>query len=388
MRRLGWIALALLAPCALALGWLRANLEAQLNRVDPVLLPETSAEAEALHRRSFVADLHADSLLWGRDLLAHGSVGHVDLPRLQAGGVALQVFGAPTRVPINVALDGNAADALDVLGVGGLLLAPRFALSGLLGRARRLASNLDGFVQRSDGALRWVRNRADLDALVAARRSDASLVGVLYALEGAHALEGDPANLAQAFDFGVRMIGLAHFYDNAFIGSAHGVEKGGLSDLGRELLRDMEARGVVVDLAHSSPRGIRDVLALARKPLVVSHGGVRGTCDNQRNLSDAEVRAIAASGGVVGIGYFEWAICGTGVEQVVAAIEHVIALVGDAHVGLGSDFDGAITAGFDTSRLSVITQALLDAGHRPERVQRVIGGNILRVLGESLPPTS
>ncbi len=388
MRRLGWIALAVLLPCALALGWLRANVEARLNRVVAVPLPEVSAAAEALQRRSFVADLHADSLLWGRDLLARSSVGHLDLPRLQEGGVALQVFGAPTRVPISNAIDGNPADALDVLTVGGMLIWPRFALSGLLARARQLAGDLDGFVQRSDGALRWVRSRADLDALLEARQRDASLVGALYALEGAHALEGDPANLAQAFDFGVRMIGFAHFYDNAFIGSAHGVEKGGLSELGRQLLREMEARGVVVDLAHSSPQGIRDVVAIANKPVVVSHGGVRGTCDNQRNLSDAEVRAVAATGGVIGIGYFEWTLCGTGIEQLVAAIEHVITLVGDAHVALGSDYDGSVTVGFDTSHLPAITQALLDAGHSPERVQRVIGGNVLRVLRETLPPTS
>jgi microsomal dipeptidase-like Zn-dependent dipeptidase len=355
MRRVGWIALAVLLPCALALGWLRANVEARLNRVVAVPLPEVSAAAEGLQRRSFVADLHADSLLWGRDLLARSSVGHLDLPRLQEGGVALQVFGAPTRVPISNAIDGNPADALDVL---------------------------------TDGALRWVRSRADLDALLEARQRDASLVGALYALEGAHALEGDPANLAQAFDFGVRMIGFAHFYDNAFIGSAHGVEKGGLSELGRQLLREMEARGVVADLAHSSPQGIRDVVAIANKPVVVSHGGVRGTCDNQRNLSDAEVRAVAATGGVIGIGYFEWTLCGTGIEQLVAAIEHVITLVGDAHVALGSDYDGSVTVGFDTSHLPAITQALLDAGHSPERVQRVIGGNVLRVLRETLPPTS
>jgi microsomal dipeptidase-like Zn-dependent dipeptidase len=388
MQRIGWIALAVLLPCALALAWLHANVESRLNRVVAVPLPEVGGEAEALHRRSFVADLHADSLLWGRDLLVRSSVGHVDLPRLQEGGVALQVFGAPTRVPVGNAIDGNAADALDVLSIGGMLISPRFAMSGLLARARLLAASLDGFVQRSGGALRWVRSRADLDALVEVRQRGASTVGVFYALEGAHALEGDPANLAQAFDFGVRMIGLAHFYDNEFIGSAHGVEKGGLSELGHQLLRAMEARGVVVDLAHSSPQGIRDVLAFASKPVVVSHGGVRGTCDNQRNLSDAEVRAIAATGGVIGIGYFEWTLCGTEVEQLVAAIEYVIALVGDAHVALGSDYDGSTTVGFDTSHLPAITQALRDAGHSPERVQRVIGGKILRLLRETLPPTN
>jgi microsomal dipeptidase-like Zn-dependent dipeptidase len=356
-----------------------------VNRVVAVPLPEVGAAAAALHRSSFVADLHADSLLWGRDLLERSSVGHVDLPRLRDGGVALQVFAAPTRAPLGMGLDGNSSDAPDLFTLGGAFLWPRFASSGLLERARQLAGRLEDLVERSGGELRLVRSREDLDALIEARQSDPGAVGALYALEGAHALEGDPGNLAEAFGFGVRMIGLAHFFDNEFVGSAHGMEKGGLTESGRELLRAMEARGVVVDLAHVSPRGIADVLELARKPVVVSHGGVRGTCDNQRNLSDAEVRGIAARGGVIGIGYFEWTLCGTTVEKLVASIEYVIELVGDAHVGLGSDYDGGITAGFDTAHLPAITQALLTAGHSPETVKRVMGGNVLRVLRETLP---
>ena len=107
---------------------------------------------------------------------------------------------------------------------------------------------------------------------------------------------------------------------------------------------------MLVDLAHVSPAAIDDVLAMASKPVVVSHGGVRGTCDNQRNLSDDQLRGIARTGGVVGIGYWETAVCGTEMRYVTAAMRHVIDVVGDDYVGLGSDFDGATTTGFDTSR--------------------------------------
>jgi microsomal dipeptidase-like Zn-dependent dipeptidase len=119
--------------------------------------------------------------------------------------------------------------------------------------------------------------------------------------------------------------------------------------------------------------------------VVFSHGGVVGTCDNPRNLSDEHVRAIAAGGGVVGIGYWKMAICGTELQHVVAAIRYVIDLAGDDHVGLGSDYDGATSVGFDTSALPALTQALLDAGLPESSVRKVMGENVWRVLEETLP---
>jgi membrane dipeptidase len=104
---------------------------------------------------------------------------------------------------------------------------------------------------------------------------------------------------------GFRMIGLAHFFDNEFAGSAHGVEKYGLTEQGRALVRDMERRKILVDLAHASPKTIEDVTAMASRPVIFSHTGVRGTCDNRRNLSDEQLRKIAATGGVIGIGFWD-----------------------------------------------------------------------------------
>jgi microsomal dipeptidase-like Zn-dependent dipeptidase len=118
---------------------------------------------------------------------------------------------------------------------------------------------------------------------------------------------------------------------------------------------------------------------------VVSHGGVQATCPGPRNLSDDQIRRIAEGGGVIGVGYFELAVCGKDLSHVVAAMQHIAGLVGTDHVGLGSDYDGAVDVGFDTSQLPALTQALLDAGFGEADVRRILGENVLRVLRAVLP---
>ena len=120
-------------------------------------------------------------------------------------------------------------------------------------------------------------------------------------------------------------------------------------------------------------------------PTVVSHTGVKGTCDNPRNLSDDHVRAIAAGGGVIGIGFFRMAVCGTGPDDIVAAMLHVINLVGVDHVALGSDFDGGVTTAFDVSQLAFVTQAMVDAKLSDEEIVKILGGNTVRVMRQVLP---
>ncbi|MEO1370797.1 MAG: membrane dipeptidase, partial [Acidobacteriota bacterium] len=188
------------------------------------------------------------------------------------------------------------------------------------------------------------------------------------------------------YDAGFRMLGLAHFFDNDAAGSAHGLEKGGLSELGRAVIRECERLGVVVDLAHVSPRAFREATAMATKPMVVSHGGVDGTCPSPRNLSDAELRALASTGGVIGVGLFKGAVCGTTVDATAAAIVHAVRTVGVEHVALGSDFDGAVTAPVGADGLPTLTEALLRRGLDRPSVEAVLGGNVVRVLRETLPP--
>ena len=370
-----------------ALLWmvLALQLESFLNKVEPTPLPAISPRARALHDTSIVADLHADSLLFGRNLLERSTLGHVDLPRLQDGGVGLQVFSMPTVVPFGLNIESNERPGLDSLTIAGLAQLSPTAWQGPTARARYRARQLRDYAKSSDGALFLIENRADLDRLLAARAEGGEIIGALLSIEGAHAMESDPANLQVLFDAGYRMIGLTHFFDNDYAGSAHGVEKAGLTELGRQTIREMEQLGIIVDLAHLAPAAIDEVLDLATRPLVVSHTGVRGTCDNRRNLSDEHIRRIASGGGIIGIGYWETAVCGLAPADIAKAIAYVVRLVGADHAAFGSDYDGATTVGFDTSGLPALTQALIDEGLSDRDVRKVLGENVLRVFSQTLP---
>ncbi len=362
------------------------SVERFTNRRTGAPLPPVSERAEALHRRSVIADLHADSLLWRRDLAERSTVGHVDVPRLREGNVALQVLTVVSRFPISASIVRTSPHAPDLITMLALVdLWPARTLGSLTERVLYQASKLEE-VTRKDDHVRWIRSRADLDRLLADRAGDRRLVGVLLGIEGAHALDR-PSAFDEVVAAGVRLIGLAHFFDDDFAGSAHGVDKGGLTPAGRALVARMEQEGIVVDLAHSSPRTIEDVLAIATKPPVVSHTGVRATCDNPRNLSDDQLRAVAARGGVVGIGDWPTAVCGGALADIARAIRHAVDVIGDDHVALGSDFDGAVAVPFDASRLDVLTQAMLDAGLPESSVARVLGENAVRVLRATLRPS-
>jgi microsomal dipeptidase-like Zn-dependent dipeptidase len=182
------------------------------------------------------------------------------------------------------------------------------------------------------------------------------------------------------------MVGLAHFFDNAFAGSAHGMNQGGLTELGRELVGELERRRILVDVAHASAATIDDVLAIATRPVVASHTGVRGVADHARNLSDAQLRGIAATGGLVGIGFWPTASGGDDAASIARSIAYAVSIIGPDHVGLGSDFDGAVPVPFDVSGMAVLTAALLAAGLDEATIAAVMGGTAIRVLGEALPP--
>jgi membrane dipeptidase len=149
----------------------------------------------------------------------------------------------------------------------------------------------------------------------------------------------------------------------------------------------METLGMVVDVAHASHAAMADVLAMATRPVVFSHGGVQATCKVNRNLTDDEIRGIAKTGGVIGIGYWAGAICSTHPKDVARAIAYVRDLVGIEHVGLGSDFDGATTTAFDASQVVAVTQALLNIGFSETDIRKVMGGNVLRVLRAGIAPS-
>lgn len=375
------LVVAIAAFFLLAPGWI----ERDMNRVEAATLPEVTPATRALHERLLVADLHSDTLLWDRDLNDRASRGQVDLPRLEEGNVALQVFSSVTKTPRGQNYDANSADTDNITPLVVAQLQPPRTWRSLLERSLYHAEKLRRAAAASDGRLRVVTGAADLRRLLAERRAGREVTGALLSIEGLQNIEGDLANLDRLHAAGFRMAGITHFFDNELGGSMHGIEKGGLTPLGRQAVRRMEALGMIVDLAHASPQAVDDVLAMATRPVVSSHGGVQATCAVNRNLSDDQIRRIAATGGVIGIGYWEGAVCSLDPAAVAAAIAHVRDVAGIDHVGLGSDFDGAVATGFDTSELVLVTQALVDRGFTQAEIAKVMGGNVLRLLGQALP---
>lgn len=359
--------------------------ERGMNKVVSRDLTEVTEETERLHDSLTIVDLHSDTLMWNRDLLDRADRGHMDLPRLQDGNVALQVFSSVSKSPKGQNYDSNTDESDNITLLAFAQLQPPRTWFSLLQRSLYHADRLEDAAEDSDGALMLVRTRADLDELVERRARGEDVVGGLFSVEGLHNLEGKAANLEKLFDAGMRMAGFTHFFDNEVAGSMHGVKKGALTDLGREVFDEMEERGIVVDIAHASHPAIAEMLARATRPVVASHGGVQATCEVNRNLTDEEIRGVAATGGVIGVGYWDAAVCELSPGAVVDAIEHVIAVGGLATAALGSDYDGATTVAWDTSDIAVITQELRDRGHGDEDIAAIMGGNTLRVLRAVLP---
>ncbi|HYX52141.1 MAG TPA: membrane dipeptidase, partial [Candidatus Limnocylindrales bacterium] len=210
-------------------------------------------------------------------------------------------------------------------------------------------------------------------------------VAGLLGSEGSQPLEGKLENLDDLFNAGIRMMAPTHFTDTAVGGAAAGMNKGGLTDLGRQWVHELEHRGIIVDLAHASPATLRDVTSIATRPLFVSHTGLKGTCNNPRNLSDDELRMVAKTGGVIGIGLWDTATCGTDAHATARAIRYAVGIVGVDHVGLGSDFDGAVTTPFDASGWVLVTDALLQEGFSEQDIHKIMGENVVRVLLDVLP---
>ncbi len=380
-----WASLGLGLAAFVFFGLVPGVVERSMNRVEGAAPPPVSARATTLHRTLQIADMHADTLLWSRDLLGRSDRGQVDLPRLNDGNVALQILSSVTKTPKNQNYDANGSDTDNITLLTIAQGQPVRTWHSLIERSLWHAEKLARFEARAKGRLRGIRSRRDLAALLADRAAGRPVTGVLLSVEGLHDLEGKAANLDRLYAAGFRMAGLVHFFDNELAGSMHGLKKGGLTPFGVEIVRAMEAKGMVVDVAHCSHQCVAEVLKMASRPVVSSHGGVQATCKVNRNLTDAEIRGVAATGGVVGIGYWDAAVCDTSPAGIVRAIAHVRDLVGIDHVGLGSDFDGAVTTRFDTSRLDAITQAMINAGFSDADIAKVMGGNVLRLLAQVLP---
>ncbi|MBQ75923.1 MAG: peptidase M19 [Gammaproteobacteria bacterium] len=342
-------------------------------------------EVQAFHDQLFIADLHSDSLLWKRDLLMESDIGHVDLKRLKKGNVALQVFSATTKSPPAQNYDKNTGETDIITLVAVSQFWPIRSWGSLYERAAYQLSKLYDFAQASQGELVVVKSKANMQLLIARRLSGEKVTAGVYLIEGAHPLEGKLENLNLLFEKGLRISGLTHFFDNRLGGSLHGVSKEGLTKFGKDVVNRANELGVIIDVAHASPKMVSDVLDISNRPVILSHGGVKGVCDKGRNLDDSLMKRIAAAGGIVGIGYWEGAVCDITPAGVVRSIRYAIDLMGVDHVALGSDYDGATEVLFDTAELAILTQTMFDEGFTETEIRQVMGENAMHFFLNNLP---
>lgn len=354
--------------------------DAGMNKVAPHEPYAVSGQAAALHESLRVADLHNDALLWDRDFLTRHQRGHSDAPRLAAGRFRLQVLSSVTKTPRNLNYAENDAGSDNITP---LVIAQRWPVKtwgSLAERALHHAALAESAAKRSNGGLAVIRTKSDLTAAL-----DSGAIAIVLATEGAHPLEGKLGNVDRLYNAGFRMLGLQHFFDNELGGSLHGISNAGLTDFGRAAVIAAEEKGMIIDVAHSSEAVVRDVLSIARHPLVVSHTGMRGHCENDRNFSDDLMREIARRGGLVGIGFWDGAVCEASLPAIAGAIAYAIETLGVDHVALGSDYDGATTVPFDASEIAALTDALVGAGVSDADIRAVMGENALRFFAEHLP---
>jgi len=365
-----------------------------------------SSRARELHFRSLVIDTHTDTtqrlLSDDFDLGAAHADGSVDIPRLREGGVGAIFFAV--WIPGTV----TGAEAVQ--------------------RALAQIEAVRRSVERHSRDLLLARTPQDILAARASGR-----IAVLLAVEGGHMLNHDLGVLRRYADLGVRYMTLTHMRNTDWAdASTEAPLHNGLSDFGKDVVREMNRLGVAVDLSHASDKAVADVLATSEAPVFASHSSCHALCATPRNLSDDLIRAIAARGGLVQINFHVGFInqkfrdaekAGAEFERELEAevkrrvgddhsrfmieadslvreavaqgklprvewtdiidhVDHAVKIAGADHVGLGSDFDGAnMPYGMeDASHLPQITDALLDRGYSEEEIQMILGGNALRFL--------
>ena len=382
-------------------------------------LTGVSDHALRVYREAWVVDTHIDlpeRMLDGYEADvrhapgASGERGHTDFPRLVESGVSAVFLAAWVDAPYA----DRRPDA-------------SFA------RANEGIDTIRAFVGRHPARLRLATTAADVRAARATGQ-----VAVLIGVEGGHAIEGSLEKLRALHARGARYLTLTWNNGNSWAGSSIGssdTRTGGLTDFGREVIREMNRLGMLVDVSHVSEETLSDAVAASSAPVIASHSSARALSDHPRNLTDAQLVAIAKTGGVVNVNFYSRFIdpaflaAFTAMEAVLDAtlaadlarpgadsaavrtahdaermrriealprtplsvlvdhIDHIARVAGIEHVGIGSDFDGvtAVPAGMeDITYLPRLAQALLDRGYSDADITRILGGNMMRVMEQVL----
>lgn len=320
-------------------------------------------QLESIHFYATVADLHNDILeviLTEPDYhlnVAHSNH-HTDLPRLRAGGVDLQVFAvwaSPSTYPYDA-----------------------FA------KSKEMVARLEAEIALAPNQLGKARNFAEAQALW-----QQSKIAAVIGVEGGHHIENSLEKLHWLYDQGMRIMTITWNNSTDWAISAqdeaNGIS-GGLTEFGRQVIRTLDSLGVIIDVSHVGPKTIDDILSITKNPIIASHSGVKALRNHFRNLSDDQIRAIAATGGVIGVIFYPPFLTSNysaSINTVISHIDYIVSLVGIDYVALGSDFDGierTVSGLENTSKFPALTSALLQHGYTNEQIQQILGGNFLRVF--------
>ena len=318
----------------------------------------------AIHEASLVFDAHCDTLLavvdGARRLTDNSSEGNIDLPRLRQAGVTAQVFA--------------------------IFIEDKWRWRATV-QAMRMIDTFYSAINDSQGTLNVATSAADIEQA----KASGNVAGIL-SLEGAEPLDGDLSVLRLFYRLGVRGVGLTWNHRNhAADGVGESRTLGGLTEFGVELVKELNRLGMWVDIAHLAPQGVEDVLNISQSPVVASHANCHALCPHPRNLTDEQLRAIAATGGVVGVTFYRGFISADEKQATLGSlvdhIDHIVSVIGVDHVGLGSDFDGFLgepaPIGLeDVTCLPNVTAELVARGYQPADVRKILGGNFLRVFRE------
>lgn len=318
-------------------------------------------KALELHHSAIVVDAHVDTILavaaGERRLNERSAKGHVDLPRLKEGGVNVQIFAH--------------------------FIEPQYKPDRALPRCIEL---LDVFFREAGantGSMTVAKSYEDIVAAI-----EAGKLAAIISIEGGEALGGRLEVLRMFHRLGVRSLCLTWNERNDIAdGVGEWRSAGGLTNFGRQVVQEMNRLGMLIDVSHLAEPGFWDVLAETTSPVIASHSNARAICDHVRNLTDDQIRALAQNGGVMGLNFCPDFIDDrhATIDRIIAHIEHIIDLVGDDHIGLGSDFDGIADTpeGLeDVARLPALTETLLSRGYSETTIKKLLGGNFMRVFRE------
>jgi len=320
--------------------------------------------AQELHHQSLVIDTHCDTIIGvvnGKyGLGTERSEGHIDLPRMQRGGVNAQFFAC--------------------------YIEPVFKPTRSLRRCLQMIDAIYKQAEENQEKMGVALTACDIEQLQAAGK-----VAAIIAIEGGEAVEGDLGVLRMLHKLGVRAIGLTWNQRNDIADGVGEIRaRGGLTNFGVSLIHEMNRLGIIVDVSHLTKPGFWDVIAESTAPIIASHSNAEAICNHQRNLDDEQIKALAKNGGVMGMNFCPPFVAAENatIEDMLNHVDHIVQLVGPDHVGLGSDFDGigSTPVGLeDASQMINMTRGMVQRGYSDEDIIKILGGNYLRVMKTIMP---